>query len=391
MTGRRNSAYSYGKGRAVLAALALVIIITGLAIATDLSQNSPQFCSQCHTMKPQYYTWQASSHSRMDCTDCHRAEGIRGAYQFAKDLARWTYAEVTDSYILPIRLFRGIDDETCFRCHGFNRETSASGDVIIPHTQHTDKRVRCVSCHSAIAHGDIARRAVTRKIPSEAWDKDTGLQEMARELVDPDKEACIACHYRRRVSNECATCHADIKEPENHRLPDFATNHGPFAREALPDCNFCHGFVGAKRLPITDKTTVMEYSRQNNFCLSCHRQRPASHTPDFRDTHRRGIDAGLETREDCLVCHDSNPDDALPKATTVSCSSCHPSRKRNPLWRSFHWPPLAPGEGLSPSCMACHSAEQCLSCHYLPEYEPGAGLAPALDEFMNETPPTWQQ
>ncbi len=46
--------------------------------------SSSKFCSSCHEMKPEYYTWKASSHSEVDCVNCHTEPGIK---QTAKDKA----------------------------------------------------------------------------------------------------------------------------------------------------------------------------------------------------------------------------------------------------------------------------------------------------------------
>lgn len=359
----------------------LVIFLTIFTLATDITQNSPEFCAKCHTMKPEYYTWEASSHSSLGCTGCHLGEGVKGAYDLSLDLVRMTYAEITKSYITPIRLFRGIDDETCFRCHTFNRQFSVSGDLIIPHEQHSDRRVRCVSCHSAVAHGDIARRAITRKVSYTDWDKDQGLQEMARELVQPSMDDCMSCHYRRKVSTDCSVCHTDMTGPDHHQLADFSVNHGDFARAELVDCNFCHGYSGAKKMQVKENTTVTEYSRSNRFCLSCHRARPATHSGDrFKNTHGNSILTGRKDKGDCLVCHDNNLAEDIPKATEVTCSSCHPA-KHGRNWRGGHLPRLMPGEGISGKCFMCHSVDTCLSCHYVPGFMEGPTGVPVLDDF----------
>lgn len=370
--------------------LILVTFLTILTFAMDVTQNSGEFCSKCHSMRPQYYTWKASSHSNMGCIDCHTVEGIRGAYGFAKDLARWTYSEVTKSYILPIRLFRGVDDKVCFSCHSYNRQASIPGNLIIPHEAHTDKRVRCVSCHSAVAHGDIAKRAITRKIDMKKWDEDLGLQEMAKSLVHTNKAECMACHYRRKVSTECEACHGEITLPEYHKPATFNANHGPDARKQLSDCNYCHGWTGPKKMAVDEKTSLVEYSRNNRFCISCHRVRPESHSGDmFKQTHGRSVISGQRDSGGCLVCHDNNLAD-LPQATAVSCGTCHPSR-HGKAWRARHFPPLNAGEPLSGLCMMCHSAETCLFCHYLPGYNTGAGGAPALEEYSNFSGESFQQ
>lgn len=378
-------------GKYAFLAVFVVTFLTILTLTMDVSQNSPEFCAKCHTMKPQYYTWKASSHSQMGCIDCHTVEGAVGAYRFAKDLARWTYSEVTESYILPIRLFRGVEDEVCFRCHSFNRQATVPGSLIIPHEAHTDKRVRCVSCHSAVAHGDIARRGVTRRIASDQWDKDQGLQQMARSLVQTNKADCMSCHYRRKVTTDCIACHGEMLLPDYHNAADFTWNHGDEAKEMLADCNFCHGWTGPRKMVADEKTNLVEYSRSNRFCISCHRVRPQSHGEAlFNETHGRSISEGRRDSEGCLVCHDNNAAE-LPQASTVTCVACHPS-KHGRDWRERHSPPLAPGERLSNLCFMCHYAEGCLSCHYLPGYSAvGGGGAPVLDEFNSVPGEMFQQ
>lgn len=364
----------------VYAMLLLVIIVTIFSFSADVTQNSPEFCSQCHTMKPQYYTWQASSHDKMNCIDCHTVDGLQGTYGFVKDMTRWTYSEITKSYILPIRLFRGIDDEVCFKCHSYNREASVPGNLIIPHESHTDRRVRCVSCHSAVAHGDIAKRAVTRKISTQNWDEDIGLQEMARSLVQTNKAECMACHYRRKVTTDCIACHGEMKVPDYHAVDGFASYHGLEARELLEDCNFCHGWTGPRKMVVDERTKLIEYSRSNRFCISCHRVRPENHGGDeFKFQHGQDIKVGLRSENDCLICHDNNVVD-LPIVVEITCSSCHPAM-HGKNWRDSHMPKVAYDEHISAKCITCHSSATCLGCHYVPGMNMGGPGAPILDNF----------
>jgi hypothetical protein len=358
----------------------LVTFLTILTFTADLSQNSGELCSKCHSMRPQYYTWQASSHSNMGCIDCHTYEGFQGAYSLAQDMVRWTYAEVTQSYILPIRLFRGVDDNVCFTCHSFNREATVPGNLIIPHDAHTDSRVRCVSCHSAVAHGDIAKRAITRKIDISQWDEDEGLQQMARSLVQTNKTECMSCHYRRKVTTSCEACHGELLLPEYHEVQGFEKNHGYEASVELQDCNFCHGWTGPKKMEVTERTKLIDYSRNNRFCLSCHRVRPESHGGDvFKSTHGNAINTGQRETDGCIICHDLNTTD-LPVVTQVSCSSCHPA-KHSKNWRQGHMPMVPPGQGIQQSCFMCHSANTCLNCHYFPGYASRRSNVPVLDDF----------
>jgi hypothetical protein len=382
--------YPAGRNKKVLYFFGMLVILLAIVVLFfDIEQNSPQFCSSCHTMRPEVYTWKASSHNRVGCIDCHRGDGIGGQLRFAADLARMAEATVLKNYVTPIRLFRSIDDERCFRCHSYNRQASVSGDLIIPHEDHTSSRVRCASCHSAVAHGDIARRKITQKVRFEDWDKDEGLQQMARELVQPSMDTCMSCHYRRKITTACDACHTDMTGPDNHLLTDFNVAHGSFAREELADCNSCHGYVGAKKLEVKENTDFIEYTRHNRFCFACHRKKPDSHNvSNFTDLHGKAITSGDREKDGCLVCHDNNISD-IPQVTNLTCSECHPS-KHGQNWRNRHLPPVLPGQKLSYQCFMCHSTSACLGCHNLPGYSdpfnsPPGGFAPndlSTDFFM---------
>ena len=53
-----------------LGVLSLVVLITG--VYTWEYTNSPEFCgTACHTMPPEYTSYLASPHARVDCVDCH--------------------------------------------------------------------------------------------------------------------------------------------------------------------------------------------------------------------------------------------------------------------------------------------------------------------------------
>ncbi len=50
--------------------LSLVVLISG--VYTWEYTNSPEFCgTACHTMPPEYTSYQASPHARVDCVECH--------------------------------------------------------------------------------------------------------------------------------------------------------------------------------------------------------------------------------------------------------------------------------------------------------------------------------
>ncbi len=103
---------------AILGVLTLVVLV-GAAYGWQYT-NSPQFCgTTCHTMPPEYTSYQASPHARVDCTECHIGRGFIATQitRKAGDIRHVT-ATLFHNYTYPIfatnmRPAR----ETCEKCH----------------------------------------------------------------------------------------------------------------------------------------------------------------------------------------------------------------------------------------------------------------------------------
>ena len=101
-------------------AVAVDVLFSGGAQAWEYT-NSPQFCgTSCHTMPPEYTSYQASPHARILCVECHIGRDFMGGgfvLRKAGDL-KHVLATITQNYEFPMR----ADDmrparETCERCH----------------------------------------------------------------------------------------------------------------------------------------------------------------------------------------------------------------------------------------------------------------------------------
>lgn len=352
------------RGGAVIKVFLFLAALAALVLLSDFSGNPASLCGACHTMQPYYYTWQASSHNQHSCLDCHAEPGLRGTARLMRDLARFSYVQATSSYVLPIRHFAGIDDEVCLRCHTFNRTTTATGDLIIPHADHSQGQVRCISCHDGVAHGNIGKRRTTTELPPADWNLAAGRLQMERAFTAVPKESCMSCHYYRRLELSCRDCHAEDKTPPDHLASDFLLTHGALTRET-GDCYRCHGYdARGRRIEVKPGENLVAFTRRNDFCLDCHRLRPPSHEPDFRDHGP----AAAGNEDSCMVCHDNQPQDMLPESSVAYCSSCHPAPHREG-WQELHnrrrrGPvQIIPGQDLDESCFACHARQNCLSCH----------------------------
>ena len=82
--------------------------------------NSPEFCGEaCHTMPPEYTSYLASPHARVDCVDCHIGQGFitERITRKAGDLKHVT-ASLFKTYEYPIKVkHMRPARETCELCH----------------------------------------------------------------------------------------------------------------------------------------------------------------------------------------------------------------------------------------------------------------------------------
>ncbi len=103
---------------AVLGVLTLMLISAGV-YGWEYT-NSPPFCGEsCHTMPPEYTSYQVSPHARIACVDCHIGKGFitTRITRKAGDL-RHVFATLFNTYEFPIRAHTlRPARETCEKCH----------------------------------------------------------------------------------------------------------------------------------------------------------------------------------------------------------------------------------------------------------------------------------
>jgi nitrate/TMAO reductase-like tetraheme cytochrome c subunit len=378
MDPKSEKSYKKFKRLTIISFFTLVMVFL-LWVGVHQTSNSA-FCSLCHNMKPELNTWQASSHSKIECVACHIPPGpVNFVKKKVKGLLQ-VYDYATDNYVAPIRMIDPIPNAACEQCHNMsNRNVSTSGDITIPHDKHLAKGILCVKCHQGVAHGDIADRKVTFKADYAKWDPSIGkLMMNDRKAYLPNMDTCMECHKLRKVTTECRACHTTGMLPDSHKDPAFkAGAHGKLAEAHIADCNNCHQYMS--EVPIDGFTVVPEYqqmldkgkpkppvtaamyAKQNTFCKKCHGIKPASHkTDDWMSTH--GQQAGQD-RQLCMTCHDNNVRTSDP-VTKVSCATCHPSsHSQNPSWKTKHPIALPAKPQVTKFCLTCHNPNVCTTCH----------------------------
>jgi nitrate/TMAO reductase-like tetraheme cytochrome c subunit len=370
-----------GKWKIATLTLLFLVIFFSVGYASLEGSSKSEFCVSCHEMAPEYFTWNNSAHSEVDCVDCHTEPGVENVAASKLDTVEQAIKKQMKTYEAPIRMPSEITDASCEKCHNvYNRSFTVSGDIIIPHDKHKDEDVSCTQCHSGIAHAKIADRKMTYKTDYIKWDDETGKTIMAdQKYVKPDMDTCTDCHKARKITTECSACHTTGMVPESHQEDQFARTHGIDAAEDLASCNDCHQDMSTVKLegygetsPIAkyldnDKQPAknyLNYAKENTFCIDCHNVRPESHDKKFISNH--GLLAE-KNQESCLACHDIKKTTNTTTATSTSqiyCSSCHPStHSQNEKWREHHPVPISPNQKLTETCFDCHREQKCTSCH----------------------------
>lgn len=356
--------------------LFFLIVFLSLGFFGQEAATSSKYCASCHEMKPEYYTWKASTHAEVDCVNCHKDPGVK---QIAKAQVNGAVKNIRKEAITTaaiIRMTKEIPNSACEKCHDMSkRQVSASGDLIIPHDRHIEKKIKCTQCHNNVAHGKIADRNMTFKTDYDKWDSKVGQAAMADlKFTRPSMQTCMDCHIARKITTKCEACHATGMVPKSHKTADFKTTHGIIAKNDLEKCNSCHKYMSAAALEGYEDTSIVDqylnpdqktsnknehtYAKENTFCQNCHKKRPASHAVSFIGNH--GTLAN-QNQEKCYTCHDPNRTNTSSN-NTINCATCHQMKHQN-NWRQGHPFPVDTVKRPDARCYTCHVKQTCTSCH----------------------------
>ena len=313
--------------------------------------KSTKFCSSCHATAAQVESWKKSSHSTVACVKCHNTPGVFKILG-DKDWAKKTVQFTTQLWQRPVKILNPVQNEVCLKCHSENRETTPSGDLIIPHDRHQEKNVRCIACHQGIVHGEKMNIEVMQQ---REFDSNP---DHPKTPPKTNMNDCLDCHAKKQQTIACEACHTDIVKPPSHDEPTFDTEHGLQAFDDVDGCNKCHSYTFSNEGVKNEQDRVKKYARGNVFCYTCHMKTPLSHEGEWLDRHPP---LAKDNKDGCLVCHSEEPkkDD---RVTKTYCNTCH-AQPHESGWRKIH-PSKVKIEGTANrKCFDCHSQNQCYSCH----------------------------
>ena len=197
------------------------------------------------------------------------------------------------------------DNVNCLRCHGAKGlKTTYNGETISLYINEADfldsmhESNTCITCHKGMT--DYPHVGVT-----------------------------YGYDLRKKVNQECQSCHQDITKVYNNSI------HGQLLAEGKQTalCSDCHGAHNVFKKE--DKRSQVYLSNMVNACTKCHEEKKESYSWGI---HGKAVALGSTKKAaTCSVCHTSHsiwgPDDAR---STVSdrnipktCSQCHTDANEN--------------------------------------------------------------
>ena len=372
----------------LLGCVVVLCAFTGVALKVT---STPQFCSSCHEMSPEYTTWENSSHAKIACVQCHIEPGFINLVSHKMNSLEQLYLHLTGGVPKTIVMNEPIKNDVCEQCHSTVRQVTPSGDILIPHDKHLAQGISCVACHAGVVHGFITERGLTEADKGRAdWTADKAKQAVNFTDTKLTMEVCLNCHEQvnqgkkpwlenegqgqteqQRVDEQkqiqqiaatatgklteptpttttnntglhppvlqCDECHSAIKTPPSHQTDSWKTTHGITARQDVTYCASCHSRE-KERAAVTKDTNVADYARSNSFCASCHATRPASHLQSeeqWLPTHPSVIQK-QGGADGCLTCHDISKPSPKPQTTDQLPGEALPSP--NPVYcNECHW------------------------------------------------------
>ncbi len=391
--------------------ISLVVLVTG-AYTWEYT-NSPEFCgTACHTMPPEYTSYLASPHARVDCVDCHIGRGFIATRitRKAGDI-KHIISLATKSYEFPIR----ADElrparETCERCHfpeKFSDDSLREIKTFSDDLANTPSSIYLIMKTGGGSAREGLGRGIHWHIENQVYYLPTDHSEEEIPFVRVVLEDETAIDYLALDSNldaasiqtedlqlmDCITCHNRIThlvaQPEDAvdqmlarglistQIPEIRRKSVEVLRaEYDSKASALQGIAG---LSGYYETYYADFFNENNQLIEQAIARlqeyyDQSVFPEQKadwDSHANNL--GHLDSPGCFRCHDGNHLNTLDEAIRLECNLCHsipvvadptdfiveieisrgpePESHLNPNWISLH------RDVFDASCSNCHTTE----------------------------------
>lgn len=292
--------------------LLLAAVVMVAASGTIVVSEQPGFCNSCHIMNNYYDNWKTSTHSEVNCLECHLQPGFIGHVKGKIN----GLSQAIDCMVgrVSTKPSATILDESCLRseCHSTEELLEKDIDfncVKFTHKNHMNKvvdgiNITCGICHSHF-EGD--------------------------EHFSVNKNVCFTCHFlsnlqtnEKLVKTGCTSCH---KVPDKVIQRGLVTiNHSEFVSYKASCEDSCHKKEIKKTSKIDDRV-----------CLNCHNYAEAEkiltadkqttgapeHPSDSVELHKAHT---KRHKVECFACHGKilhGQTEVTSVADMLDCQSCH--------------------------------------------------------------------
>lgn len=345
----------------ITALTAVNIVIVLLAGYGSLHwMESPTFCGQvCHTpMHPQFTAWQAASHSRVACVNCHVGEGAAGFVHAKLAGVRQLVHVMTDSVPKPIPPGGDLPgvDQTCLNCH---RPGQVGPDLIRTFREYADDETntetttvfqmhmgtspsskRSIHWHANPANRVeyVATDAARETIP---FVKMTDANGQVKEFRAPDTTDEMINGGTRRTM-DCRDCHNTVGHPiapTAEQAVDRAIATASVARELRFVRREGVRLVKASYPSQDDAMSAIESGLRTFYesqGAAVDRQALSRSITGLQDVYRRNVfpsmmvsfgsyptNRGHFTSTGCFRCHDDSHTAADGSTISAECELCH--------------------------------------------------------------------
>lgn len=126
----------------------LVISFISITILTGYVSkvtSRPEFCANCHQIKPVVDSWAMGSHSSIGCLECHADPGILGQIKAKTEGVKDLAVQLAGSS--STNVMADIPPERCRRCHP--AVYPANPDLV---RIHQEPGANCGKCHKREIH-----------------------------------------------------------------------------------------------------------------------------------------------------------------------------------------------------------------------------------------------
>ena len=296
-------------GSVLLAGVSAVAIVGALAAGGAHYYYEVSWgdgCARCHEIRDNYDAWHASTHRKINCTECHESSFRTNLRRVSTHLR----GEAPDQLHLATEdVFRMVDK--CKGCHRQEFAQWAAGPHsttyarLLTDPEHNRKRLLmddCLRCHGMHFEGGVAD-LVTPLDTKGPWQLKSAAYA-ARPAIP-----CLSCHIVHREGAPMLKGSQRVGARQEILRPSI----GLFDRRARQN-------ISASMLPVPamfegDRAVKMSPDTRQSLCYQCHAAEPAMQVGTGDDRTPIGVHEGLS----CLACHQKHGQD-----TRASCADCHP-------------------------------------------------------------------